>query len=699
MSMERRDQIRLVEVATLASFAIPFAISTLVLLAWTLQSANIFVSYRFLYDMKFNTALMMLLSSLSIYMSLQQRWGAVYALNAFVFALSGITLLQYVTGKNFGTDELFMIDSFYHPVEHDVAYPGRMAPNTAAAFLVSASAFFLMGLSQSASGGAKQWRMWIVELSGFIVFGLGATGIISRSALSWVFWAGLETMVIQTAICFLSLGIGLILLRWKEMPDDTSRLSVPLTLMLCFAVLLVDMVTPEGIVSGVGYIPLVFCSLMFASPYYAFMLAGIGTVFSVMGYFISHPANMEDWKLMVNRGLTLGILWVVALLLFMRSKTETNLRQSETKIRAVIDNVLDALIMINSRGVIETFNPAAERIFGYDKSEVIGRNINMLMPDPYHTAHDGYISNYHKTAQPKIIGTAGREVTAKRKDGSEFPIDLSVSKFTLKDGMHFTGIVRDISSRKDAERRINNYMRSLERSNQELDDFAYIASHDLKEPLRGVHNHATFLLEDYGGQLPQDAKQRLNRLAHLAQRMEHLVNDLLYFSRLGRAELAVREADLNAVIHEIEQMSDIMIKENNARIVIPKPLPRVVCDKPRITEVFRNLITNGIKYNDKNDKTIEVGYLDSVDTPEGRAEQVFYVKDNGIGIEKEFYNEIFRLFKRLNHSNDNSQDGTGVGLTFVKKIIERHNGKIWLDSVRGEGTTFYFTISNKGMTA
>jgi signal transduction histidine kinase len=238
------------------------------------------------------------------------------------------------------------------------------------------------------------------------------------------------------------------------------------------------------------------------------------------------------------------------------------------------------------------------------------------------------------------------------------------------------------------------YVGELERSNQELDDFAYIASHDLKEPLRGLFNHASFLLEDYRDKIDDDGVRRLNRLGQLCQRMERLINDLMYFSRLGRADLAVQETDPNAVIVEIQQMMESFLSERHARIVVPRVLPRIVCDKTRVTEVFRNLITNAVKYNDKTERLVEIGFLESVHTKQRNEKNVFYVRDNGVGIDLEFHQEIFRIFKRLQNAFDGQETGTGVGLTFVKKIVERHGGRIWLESEPGKGTTFYFHLNS-----
>ncbi len=373
------------------------------------------------------------------------------------------------------------------------------------------------------------------------------------------------------------------------------------------------------------------------------------------------------------------------------SQARAQIAASENRLRAVVDNALNGIITINERGIIESFNPACERLFGYKAPEVIGRNVKILMPEPYHSEHDGYVSRYVTTGEARIIGTAGREVSAQRKDGSVFPIELSVCEFQIEDGRHFSGIIHDITDRKEAEAALLDYTEALERSNRELDDFAYIASHDLKEPLRGIHNHSRFLLEDNQDKLDKDSVDKLKRLVYLSQRMERLVNDLLYFSRLGRQELAFQPTNIQEVIQDITKTLELFLTERKAKLTVAGKLPDITCDRTRVTELFRNLITNAVKYNDKPEKSVEIGFLSSHTGPKGKFRNVFYVRDNGKGIAPEFHEEIFRIFKRLQASKE-GEEGTGVGLTFVKKIVERHNGVIWLESELGEGTTFYFTL-------
>lgn len=368
-------------------------------------------------------------------------------------------------------------------------------------------------------------------------------------------------------------------------------------------------------------------------------------------------------------------------------RTARELARSESYQRAVLDHATDGLLTVDETGTVRSFNRACEQIFGYDAGDVIGQHIRVLVPNE--SEYERIFFGGDAPANDPLAGR--REYTALRSNGCTFPIELSASTFINDGAAHFSAIIRDVTERKHAEQERLNYMLALERSNKELDDFAYIASHDLKEPLRGIHNHSRFLLEDNDGKLEAESVTRLNRLVYLSQRMERLVNDLLYFSRLGRQEMAVQLTDMNAVVHDVESTLDHFLAEHAARVTLACDLPTVKCDKPRITEVFRNLITNAVKYNDSAEKRIEIGFLPSKVADQRLRHSVFFVRDNGCGIDPEFHQEVFRIFKRLQASKQPT-DGTGVGLTFVQKIIERHGGKIWLESARGQGTTFFFTL-------
>ncbi len=244
----------------------------------------------------------------------------------------------------------------------------------------------------------------------------------------------------------------------------------------------------------------------------------------------------------------------------------------------------------------------------------------------------------------------------------------------------------------------------LARSREDLDGVAYVAGHDLKEPLRGIHTHARYLLEEAkaGRALDAQAIERIELLLRLTSRMDTLLDSLLHFSRTGRLKPAFTSASLESIVQEAVEMLGARVLESGIEIHIARPLPEIWCDPARIREVFTNLIANGIKYNDKPHKWVEIGFvareepapeiLDRSTVPQAAlAETVFYVRDNGIGISPHHYDQVFRMFRRL-HTPDAFGGGSGAGLTIVRKLIEQHGGRIWLASTPRVGTTFFFTL-------
>ncbi|TGE09500.1 ATP-binding protein [Hymenobacter fodinae] len=237
----------------------------------------------------------------------------------------------------------------------------------------------------------------------------------------------------------------------------------------------------------------------------------------------------------------------------------------------------------------------------------------------------------------------------------------------------------------------------LARSNDELDSFAYVASHDLKEPLRGIHNYSVFLLEDYAEQLDAEGVNKLQTLVRLSKRMESLIESLLQLSRMGREELTLVETNMQEVVEDVIDMLQPRFEQMGTTATIVDPLPTLICDQVRIREVFNNLLTNAMRYSDTPERSVQVGLA----PPEMRGPRgtgtpqdfyVFYVRDNGIGIDPKHHENIFKIFKRL-HTQDRYGGGTGAGLAIARKMVEKHNGEIWVDSVLGQGATFYFSLS------
>ena len=304
----------------------------------------------------------------------------------------------------------------------------------------------------------------------------------------------------------------------------------------------------------------------------------------------------------------------------------------------------------------------------------------MLMPSPYREMHDGYLANYLRTGVKKIIGS-GREVVGLRKDGSVFPMDLAVAETPLNGRRMFTGMVRDISERKRAEEQHARLLQEVSSANEELTNFAYVVSHDLKAPLRAIGALADWLSTDYADKFNEEGKEHMRLLLSRVHRMGALIDGILQYSRVGRVKEVSVPVDLNRLLQEV---IDLLAPPDNISITIDPSLPTIRIEPTRIQQVFQNLISNAIKYMDKPEGKIHVGCTDL-----GEQWQ-FSVSDNGPGIEARHFERIFQLFQTL--APRDRVESTGVGLSLVKKILEMYGGRIWMESEVGKGTTFLFTL-------
>lgn len=679
-----------------AAAAVATALGALVLVAWLFGIRVLIPISDNLPGMSFNTAISLFLCGLSAAASLSanlkfRRLSGYLVLVPLFLACAQI--LELVSNNPVGVGRIF--SGFVVSPDLLADFKGGMSPNTSVAIL----AFCLTQVYIAFIARAPD--ALALTTGGLIASGLGFTSVFGYVfGLEFTYqWRDFAGMALLTAIAIWLLGTVLLLQARHPALRQSSRLHFAVSSALCLVGLLFDLSTPPFIGSNVIYIPVVLSAIWFKDRRIAFSLALTCAVFSFLAYIAKVEYHDDFFQRFIGRSFGIATLFIVAALIYYFKIAVQQGEVGRTAFAALMNNSPDAVVTIDDHGKISGFNPSAETLFGYKEQDLLGQNVNVLMPEPYHSAHDGYLEHYAETGEKRIIGTI-REVSGRRNDGSTFPLDISISVLSEGQEKQFVGILRDLSSRKKQEEtlrqalnRLGAYAADLERSNQELDEFAYIASHDLKEPLRGLHNHSRFLLEDYDAILDADGKRRLNRLVYLSQRMEKLVNDLLYFSRIGRQELAVQKTDVNVVIRDILATSEQFLEENHAKVVINGPLPTVTVDAVRITEVFRNLIVNGVKYNDKPEKVVEVGFLDAETDDAGKpVRNVFYVRDNGKGIAPEFYQDIFRIFKRLEKA-ETEGEGTGVGLTFVRKIIARHGGKIWPRSQPGTGTTFFFTLA------
>ena len=369
-----------------------------------------------------------------------------------------------------------------------------------------------------------------------------------------------------------------------------------------------------------------------------------------------------------------------------RKLMEDALRLSEGRLRTITETAQDAIIMIDEKGNISFWNPAAARMFGYSQEEATGQNLHRLLaPAEFHEAHGKAFASFQKTGEGAAVGKT-LELAAMNKNGDRFPIELSLAARRLPRGWGAVGIIRDITERNKAREQLRQAMDDLERSNKELEEFAYVASHDLKEPLRMVVSYMQLLERRYKGQLDEKADKFIGYAVDGAMRMQKLISALLDYSRVGRVNGDFETVDCNALIERIASDLGEAVKEKNARITYSE-LPEVQAAPALLGQLLQNLVANGLKYCTDPAPHVHVS------AERGHGEWVFSVRDNGIGIPPEHHERIFKIFQRL-HTRDEFQ-GTGIGLSVCKKAVEYHHGRIWVESDHGLGSTFFFTIPDR----
>jgi len=379
-----------------------------------------------------------------------------------------------------------------------------------------------------------------------------------------------------------------------------------------------------------------------------------------------------------------GILVTAAIRdISVRKAAEEHLAQMEGRYRGLLEAAPDAMVVVNQSGEIVLLNVQAEKQFGYRRDELVGQMVKNIIPAGFaeRLLADGLRSVEDALAQQ--IGT-GIELTGRRKDGSDFPIEIMLSPLESAEGMLVTAAIRDISERKKSEERLGKTVGELKRSNDELQQFAYVASHDLQEPLRMVASYTQLLAKRYKGRLDSDADEFIAYAVDGSSRMQRLIQDLLAYSRAGTNGKPLREISTEKALEEALSNLRTTIQESGA-VVTHDSLPDMTTDDTQLTQVFQNLVGNALKYHGPKAPIIHVSAAKN-----GGKEWIFSVRDNGLGIDPQYFEKIFVLFQRL-HGREEFK-GTGIGLTICKKILERLGGSIWVESQLEMGSTFYFAL-------
>jgi PAS domain S-box-containing protein len=341
----------------------------------------------------------------------------------------------------------------------------------------------------------------------------------------------------------------------------------------------------------------------------------------------------------------------------------------------MVESSPHGVVMVDGQGVIVLVNRETERLFGYSRDELLGQPVEVLVPGQMRQRHPDLRAAFHANPQSRPMG-AGRDLYGRRKGGGEIPVEIGLTPIETDEGTFVLASVVDIGPRKQAEE-------ELRRSNEELERFAYVASHDLQEPLRTVASYVQLLSRRYRDQLGPDAADFIDFAVGGVRRMQHLIEDLLAFSRVGTRGAAFVSIDMQSVLREALDSLHAAIAESGANVTYTD-LPTVMGDPGQLEQLLTNLLGNALKFRGTEAPKVHVSAERA-----GRM-WVFCVSDNGIGIAPEYFERIFVIFQRL-HARDEYQ-GTGVGLAICKKIAERHGGRIWVESNAGEGARFSFTI-------
>jgi PAS domain S-box-containing protein len=353
--------------------------------------------------------------------------------------------------------------------------------------------------------------------------------------------------------------------------------------------------------------------------------------------------------------------------------------------RSLLESALDPMIVVDQAGRIVLLNGQTERRFGYAAGELLGQPVTSIIPEGVADLLPEYDLRVDLNA-PSPHGGSDSEVTGRCKDGSEFPIEIMFSPLAIAEGIYVTAVLRDIGPRKAAEANLRQSIAELNRSNQELGQFAYIASHDLQEPLRMVASYTQLLAKRYKGKLDADADEFIAFAVDGASRMQRLIEDLLAFSRVASMGTEMQDSSGEYALEQAVMNLHEAIQESGA-LVTHDPLPRVRADEMQLVQLFQNLIGNAIKYRNPGVPRVHVSAARQASNG-----WVFAVQDNGIGIDPQYFERIFGMFQRLHKRSEFS--GTGMGLAICKKIVERHGGTLTVQSRLGKGSTFSFALAS-----
>ncbi|MGH8580347.1 MAG: sensor histidine kinase [Gammaproteobacteria bacterium] len=373
----------------------------------------------------------------------------------------------------------------------------------------------------------------------------------------------------------------------------------------------------------------------------------------------------------------------------------TERKRAEQRFRTAVESAPTAMVMIDKNGAIVLANAEAIRSFGYGADELVGQAVEILVPERFRTGHPAHRAGFFANPEARRM-RVGRELYALRKDGSEFPVEIGLNPVETEEGLFVLSAIVDITERKRSEealRRLNEELEQrvrlrtaeLTAANEELEAFSYSVSHDLRAPLRHIHGFSDLLRRQHEANLDDQGRRYLSKISDSAQQMGVLIDDLLTFSRIRRAELQRTRVDLRELVKEV---CDLLQPEMGGRDIAWAlgELPEVPADRRLLRLVLQNLVANALKYSGTRQRA-EI----TMSATRERGEFVVSIRDNGVGFDMKYAERLFGVFQRL-HSDF---EGSGIGLATVRRIILRHGGRVWAEGTVDEGACFYFSLPDE----
>ncbi|MDT7814889.1 MAG: two-component system, sensor histidine kinase and response regulator, partial [Acidobacteriaceae bacterium] len=471
---------------------------------------------------------------------------------------------------------------------------------------------------------------------------------------------------------------------------NSGNEALSLVLRHRFAVVLLDVQMPgmDGFETAVLMqehesmqgVPIIFVTAISKEERYAIQAAEIGAV-----DYIFKPISSEILKSKVKVYLDLYVQREELL------KTQGTLEDTQTRLRTILDNVLDGIIMIDGSGIVISINPAVVNMFGYEAADIVGRNIKMLMPEPNRGSHDGYLARYQSTGTTRAIGM-GRELEGLTKAGLTFPMELTVSEVSFRGQRMFVGLVRDITERKRVEDMSGRAKVAAEAANRTKSDFLANMSHEIRTPLNAILG-MTYLAQRAN---PTPRQQTyLTKIGIAGQSLLGIVNDILDFSKIEAGKLEAEHIvfSLDEVLNNVVDIVGQKAEEKGIGIVctVPRDVPRSLIGDPlRLGQVLINLVHNAIKFSDKGEIGVRVAVQDGT---LNEVRLAFSVRDHGIGMSAEQVANLFQSFNQADTSFTRKYGGTGLGLAISKQLCELMGGAISVESEVGKGSTFIFSVS------